>query len=97
MIMTVDMNALWVALQAGLQKLLLGEPPVLREAVKAVKRKTDRLCLRITSASAQTDLNALANDAEDLTILALYLVLLLRGYQNAHAQEMQNAAKNTKH
>lgn len=95
--MTVDVSAALSALRAGLLKFMTKEQPLAKDAAKQLKDKAGRLNLRIQNSGKQPDLGALADDAEDLTILALYLALMLRGYQNAQHQEMQAASAATKH
>lgn len=95
--MTVDVSAVMTALRAGFLKFMTREQPLAKDAAKQLKDKAGRLNLRIQNSGEQSDLGALADDAEDLTILALYLALLLRGYQNVQHQETQAAASATKH
>lgn len=95
--MTVDISALLEGLRLGLRKFLTKEQPLPKDAAKQLKHKADRLNLRIARSGKQLDLQALADDAEDLTILALYLALMLRGYQNVQHQETRAAETATKH
>ncbi|WP_278368100.1 hypothetical protein [Acetobacter orientalis] len=95
--MTVDISALFEGLRLGLLKFLTKEQPLPKDAAKQLKHKADRLNLRIASSGKPLDLQALADDAEDLAILALYLALMLRGYQNVQHQETRAAETATKH
>lgn len=95
--MTVDMSALLDGLERGLLDFLAKEQPAAKDAAKQLKHKADRLNLRIASSGKPLDLQALADDAEDLAILALYLALMLRGYQNVQHQETRAAETATKH
>lgn len=95
--MTVDVSALLDGIERGLLDFLAKEQPVVKGAAKQLKHKADRLNLRIARSGKKLDLQALADDAEDLTILALYLALILRGYQNVEHQETRAAKTATKH
>ena len=95
--MTVDMSALLDGLERGLLDFLAKEQPAAKDAAKQLKHKADRLNLRIANSGKRPDWQALADDAEDLSILALYLALVLRAGQNAQHQEMQAASAATKH
>lgn len=95
--MTVDISALLDGLRRGLLRFLAKEQPVAKDAAKQLKHKADRLNLRIANSGQRPDWQVLADDAEDLSILALYLALVLRGGQNAQHQEMQAASSATKH
>lgn len=95
--MTVDVSSVMTALRAGLLKFMTREQPLAKDAAKQLKDKAGRFSLRMQNSGRQPDLGALADDAEDLTILALYLALLLRGYQNVQHKETQAAGSATKH
>lgn len=95
--MTVDISALLDGLRKGLLQFLTKEQPAAKDAVRQLKHKADRLNLRIASSGKRPDWQALADQAEDLSILALYLALVLRGGQNAQHQEMHAARSSTKH
>ncbi|WP_133058421.1 hypothetical protein [Acetobacter cibinongensis] len=95
--MTVDLSALLDGLERGLLDFLAKEQPVVKDAAKQLKHKADRLNLRIAKSGKLPDWQALADQAEDLSILALYLALVLRGGQNAQHQQMHAARSSTKH
>lgn len=95
--MTVDVSAAMAALRVGFLKFMTKEQPLAKDAAKQLRDKAGRLNLRIQNSGKQPDLGVLADEAEDLTILALYLALMLRGYQNVQHQETQAANAATKH
>lgn len=94
---TVDISILLDGLRRQLLRFLTKEQPVAKNAAKQLKDKADRLNLRIANSGKQPDLQTLADDAEGLAILALYLALVLRGGQKAQRQQIHAASLATKH